>query len=311
MYTRMNPIGIKQSKKRKHRRKCIGKLHPETNELIPNRKKSITIGLDNPKTEHCTVLTTGPSLLLDKAAHETGIDKILQASFPEDWDRILTCAYYLASEGNALCHVEQWSACNRHPFHSKLADQRVSELLSRITPSMQQEFFRNWMVSNHNKGYFALDITSVSSYSEFIDYIRWSYNRDGENLPQVNLLMVTSEETHLPIYYRILSGSIKDVSTIHESLANFKLLGSRSVHLIMDKGFYSEPNINGLYENHYRFSVGVPFTASIATDAVEENRMDMDSHEHFINIGEDDLYAVTKCTNGMGIDVIFTHIMTV
>ncbi len=138
------------------------------------------------------------------------------------------------------------------------------------------------------------------TYSEFIDYIRWSYNRDGENLPQVNLLMVTSEETHLPIYYRILSGSIKDVSTIHESLANFKLLGSRSIHLIMDKGFYSEPNINGLYENHYRFSVGVPFTASIATDAVEENRMDMDSHEHFINIGEDDLYAVTKCTKWNG-----------
>lgn len=290
----------KAEQKTKHHRKCIGKLHPETNEIIPNRKKSITADPNDSKTEHCTVLTTGPALLLDKAVHETGIDKTLRTSFPENWDRILTCAYYLASEGTSLCHVEQWSARNRHPFHSKLADQRVSELLRRITPSAQQKFFGDWMACNHNKGYFALDITSVSSYSEFIDYIRWSYNRDGENLPQVNLLMVTSEETHLPIYYRILSGSIKDVTTINESLANFKFLGARSVHLVMDKGFYSEPNIDALYESHYRFSVGVPFTASIATDAVEENRMGMDSHEHFINIGEDDLYAVTKCIKWKG-----------
>lgn len=29
----------KAEQKTKHRRKCVGKLHPETNELIPNRKK--------------------------------------------------------------------------------------------------------------------------------------------------------------------------------------------------------------------------------------------------------------------------------
>ena len=128
----------KAEQKTKHHRKCIGKIHPETNEIIPNRKKSITTDPSDAKKEHCTVLTTGPALLLDKAAHETGIDKVLRASFPEDWDRILTCAYFIASEGNSLCHVEQWSARNRHPFHSKLADQRVSELLTRITPSAQQ-----------------------------------------------------------------------------------------------------------------------------------------------------------------------------
>ncbi len=66
--------------------------------------------MDASKTEPCTVLTTGPALLLDKAVRKTGIDKVLRTSFPEDWDRILTCAYYLASVGNTLCHVEQWSA---------------------------------------------------------------------------------------------------------------------------------------------------------------------------------------------------------
>lgn len=290
----------KTGQKTKHHRKCVGKLHPETNVIIPTRKKSVATNKADPQTEHCRVSTIGPALLLDKAARETGLVKILRPSFPEDWERILTCAYYLASEGNALCHVEQWSAYNQHPYQSKLADQRVSGLLSRITSSLQQDFFGKWIAAKHNKGYFALDITSISSYSEFIDYIRWGYNRDGEDLPHVNLLMLTSEESHLPIYYRILSGSIKDVSTIDESLANLKLLGSRSVHLVMDKGFFSEANINALYNSHYRFSVGIPFTASIATNAVEENRTGMDSHKNFISIGEDDLYAATKCTKWNG-----------
>ncbi len=176
----------------------------------------------------------------------------------------------------------------------------MSELLNRITSSSQQDFFRKWIADNRDKGYFALDITSVSSYSEFIDYIRWGYNRDGENLPHVNLLMLTSEESRLHIYYRILSGSIKDVSTIDESLASLESLGSRSIHLVMDKGFFSEANINALYNNHYRFSVGVPFTSSIAKRAVEENREGIDSHNNFISIGDDDLYAVTKCSKWNG-----------
>lgn len=290
----------KTEQKTKHHRKCVGKLHPETNEIIPNGKKSAATSKTVPQTESCVVSTIGPALLLDKAALETGVGKILRSSFPEDWERILTCAYYLASEGNALCHAEQWSARNRHPYQFKLTDQRISELLNRITSSSQQDFFRKWVAANHDKGYFALDITSVSSYSEFIDYIRWGYNRDGEGLPHVNLLMVTSEDSHLPVYYRILSGSIKDVSTIDESLAHLKLLGSRPVHLVMDKGFFSEANINALYGSHYRFSVGIPFTSSIAKNAVEENRAGMDSHNNFISIGGDDLYAVTKCTKWNG-----------
>lgn len=297
----------KAEQKTKHKRKCIGKLHPETKEVVPTRKKAGSQCTTNRQPGHCTVTTIGPSLLLDKAAKETGLDLALRKAFPEDWERILTCSYYLASESASLCHVEQWSSCSRHPFQSKLTDQRVSELLCRITPSLQQDFFRLWAAANHNQGYFALDITSVSSYSELVDFVRWGYNRDGEKLPQINLLMVTSEGSRLPIYYRLLSGAIKDVSTVSESIANLGLLGSGTLHLVMDKGFFSETNIDALYDHHHRFSMGVPFTSSIATSAVDENREGIDSYKNFISIGEDDLYAVTKCTKWKG-HRIYIHI---
>jgi len=290
----------KTAKKTKHRRKCVGKLDPAAKGIIPTGRSSSVQSGALQKEEHCQVSTVGPTLLLEKAAAETGLAKVLRQAFPEEDRSILSCAYYLASEGKALCHVEQWSAQNLHPYKNKLPDQRVSELLGRISPSQQQDFFSRWVDLNHNGGYFAMDVTSVSSYSELIDYVRWGYNRDGDDMAQINVLMMTSESTHIPVYYRILSGSIKDVSTLQESIGNLQLFHTRRIRLVMDKGFYSVANVDALYEGHYRFSVGVPFTTSLARDAVEENREEMDSHHNLIRVGGDELYAVTKYTKWKG-----------
>lgn len=291
----------KDEKRTKHRRKCIGKVDPVTKQIIQTGKKT-DIKPDGAlqKNEHCRVLTIGPALLLDKAAAQTKLDRVLRLIFPEDHEQILMCAYYLASEGKALCHAEQWSSRNRQPYGEKLPDQRISELLGWITPSKQQDFFSMWADINHDSGYFALDITSVSSYSEMIDFVRRGYNRDGDDLAQINLLMITSENTHLPIYYRILSGSIKDVSTLKESVGNLKLLNTKAVRLIMDKGFYSEQNVDALYEGRYKFSIGVPFTTSMAGNTVKENRNGMDSHHNLICVDGDDVYAITRLIKWKG-----------
>lgn len=291
----------KGEKKTKHRRKCVGKIDPDTKEVIPTGKRT-SAKPDGAlqKKEHCQVLTTGPSLLLDKAAAQTRLSTVLRAVFPEDYQGILTCAYYLASEGKALCHAEQWSSRSKHPYGGKLADQRISELLNRLDSSKQQDFFSRWADLNHDGGCFALDITSVSSYSELIDFVRRGYNRDGDDLAQINILMLTSEKTHLPVYYRILSGSIKDVSTLKESIGNLKLLDTKAVRLIMDKGFYSEPNVDALYDGHYRFSIGVPFTTSLASNAVKDNREGMDSHHNLISVDGDEIYATTELSKWKG-----------
>ena len=49
-----------------------------------------------------------------------------------------------------------------------------------------------------------------------------------------------------PIYYRILAGSIRDVSSLVLSIAES---GVKNVVIVSDKGFYSLNNINEIYEN--------------------------------------------------------------
>lgn len=135
----------KKEKKTRHRRKCIGKVDPYTKQIIPTgRKTDIKPDDALQKSEHCRVLTIGPALLLDKAAAQTKLVRVLRLIFPEDYEQILMRAYYLASEGKALCHAKQWFSRNRHPYVGKLPDQRISELLNRITPSKQQDFLSRW-----------------------------------------------------------------------------------------------------------------------------------------------------------------------
>ena len=288
----------KEAKKSKQKRKPIGHLDPSSGKVVPNRKKGDAArarsGSSSNDDPRCTVLTCGVTRLLDKAVNDIGLQKVLASVFPNDWSRILTCAYYLVSEGGALCHVEKWKNSNVVPFTESLASQRISELLGRITPTLQQEFFGKWIVSNKQDEYYALDITSVSSYSDLIEFVRWGYNRDGDDLPQINLLMITGEKSHMPLYYRIIPGSIKDVRTLRESLKNMAYIEAGQLHYVMDKGFYSEQNIDAMYADHKRFMMGIPFTAGFATDLVERYRDTIRSHQNYCMVGSDDLYAVTE-----------------
>lgn len=295
----------KNTKSSKHNRKCIGHLDPLTNQILPNRKKGDvhqdTQAKSCEKTPRCDVMGCGIALLLNHISTSIGLEHILKRAFPDDWQKILTCAYYLISEGGALCHTEKWSAQNRSPYGATLTSQRISELLLRITPGQQQTFFKAWIDANRNDEYFCMDISSVSSYSDCMDFVRYGYNRDNESLPQVNLLMVTGEESHLPLYYRLIPGSIKDVSTLKESLAHFELLDARRLRLVMDKGFYSKANVDALYASHTKFTIGVPFTATLAKEAVAKSREnDMTSHHNYCVIAGDELYAASSLTSWEG-----------
>lgn len=69
-----------------------------------------------------------------------------------------------------------------------MSGQGISELLISFGHKERSDFYSRWCMYVCEKEYVALDITSVSSYSKNIGCMEWGYNRDGENLPQVNIL---------------------------------------------------------------------------------------------------------------------------
>jgi len=156
------------------------------------------------------------------------------------------------------------------------------------------QFYKKWAQLRSEKEYLALDISSVSSWSELINYVEYGYNRDHEELPQVNLAMLFGEESRLPVFSRIYPGSVKDVSALTGMLAFFEQLQLRQMHFVMDKGFYSAKGVGVLLEKYIKFAIGVPFSTGMAKEAVRENAAGITSPANAIEVDGRIYYSAVK-----------------
>jgi transposase len=84
-------------------------------------------------------------------------------------------------------------------------------------------------------------------------HVKYGYNKDGEALPQINLALVFGQSSMLPVYYRKLPGNMTDVKTVQKLLLDLDQLGFHKIKLVMDRGFYSQANLQALFEKHVKF----------------------------------------------------------
>ena len=118
------------------------------------------------------------------------------------------------------------------------------------------KFFRLQGKRRVEEEYRAYDSTSISSYSETLTQIQYGKNKENDKLPQLNLLLVFGEKSGIPFYYRKLAENIPDSKTVKHLLEDLDIPGFGKTKFVMDRGFYSEDNINGLYHEHVKFLVG-------------------------------------------------------
>ena len=179
-------------------------------------------------------------------------------------------ANYLVIQGGALSHCSSWAKSHEPDLATSLTSQRISEILSSIGTDAKQTFLSKWMKKTLEDDYICYDITSISSYSELNEYIKYGYNRDGEKLPQLNLAMLFGQKSALPVYYHRVPGSITDVSMLHNLILTFKKLDVKRLHFVMDKGFYSKTNLDELVEHRDRFTIGIPLSNKWLQNAIDE-----------------------------------------
>ena len=175
----------------------------------------------------------------------------------------MSVAFYLILEdNNPLYRFEKWNLTHRHPYGKDIASPRSSELFAAITDDQIANFLRLQAKRRVEEEYWAYDSTSISSYSESLLQAQWGKNKENDKLPQINLLLVFGEKSGLPFYYRKLAGNIPDSKTVKHLLEDLDILGFGKTKFVMDRGFYSEANINGLYKDHVKFLVGAKLSLS-------------------------------------------------
>ena len=291
----------KDKRQSRARRKCIGRVDPETKEIIPTRKR--VVAGDSCKQdkvhkrgpvpiENVSRSFYGATFLLDAIGENLGITADLKKCFPDIYRQILSTAYYLIMEDkNPLSRFPKWAATHKHPYGKNIPSQRSSELFASISEDARNRFFRLQGNRRIEKEYWAYDTTSISSYSRCLRQVRYGMNKDHDPLPQINLAMLFGEESNLPFYYRKLAGNIPDVKTVKNLLADIDFLGYDKIKLVMDRGFYSEANINDLYHHHLKFLIAAKKSLRFVKAELDNVR---DSIRTWANYNQKhDLYAYT------------------
>lgn len=280
----------KEKKQARNKQVCIGKVDAGTGDFIPSKRFTPEQAAVRDLSVTASAEIVGPSIVLDAVTEQLGIEKLLKSCFPQDYQQILTMAYYLVARGGPLCHCEKWSLNHAHPLGAQLKSQRISEILGSITIDGKQSFLTKWMTKIMEHDYLCYDITSVSSYSELNEYIKFGHNRDNEKLPQLNLAMLFGQKSCLPVYFQRMPGNITDVTTLNNILKTFKAMELHSLNFVMDKGFYSQKNIDQLLDSRTRFTLAVPLNNKWVLHAIDNIYETIHGPQGYQKIDDEILY---------------------
>jgi len=228
-----------------------------------------------PVLSELSVKHYGNICLLEYIAEKTGLLKILAKNFGSDYREILALSWFQIMETDADYLFPYWLGEQSLEQVKMLYSTDISGLYERIGRSQKamERFTVDWIGNMQPIHGIYYDITSFSSYSTGIDSVEWGYNRDKEDLPQINMGMVCCQSSGLPFFYKLFPGSIVDVSTIHNLLKDLQAYHLKDILMIMDRGFFSTSNITSIAasEQQITFLQPLPFSLKATKELVKRN----------------------------------------
>lgn len=260
-----------------HERKCIGKLGPDGkpvyNEYYRSREKMEA--LEKKVKEMDTASTTtlmGQRLILEKEVKRTGVSKPLSRVFGKgDAERILALAYYDICRGKAFSRSPQWLE-DRGFGDLGLSTQRISELLGRLDQDHINTFLKEWLGAQKPSSNLLFDISSISTYGRSNPYAEYGYNRDREHLPQINLALLSSCKTGLPLWYKELKGSMSDKAVLDNVLDELDKYDVGRFTFVGDRGFFTAENLKNLTAHGIKFLIPIPASVKLGKELIAANK---------------------------------------
>ncbi|MEM4308037.1 MAG: IS1634 family transposase [Thermoplasmata archaeon] len=216
---------------------------------------------------------------------------------------VTTLVYNRIVKPLSLAHIKSWyegTILSKGYGDLPLSSQSLSALLEMIGKSDIPQCFSRDLIRNLTTNTALIyDITAISSYSELISIMEYGYNRDGLALPQINLALVVDKRYGIPVMYDIYPGSIVDVATIQNTILKIKSAGIQNFTLILDRGFFSTPNISTLLTNNISFVIPLPVSLKSAKHILSNVHKEIED-PNFLHQYNDEVLFVKPITISLG-----------
>ena len=211
-------------------------------------------------------LNVGLTWAAETIAEESKVLESLVDVFGKEIARdLLHLAIYKLDTGSSMATFEDWCSGVYLKNSKLLTDQRISEILAKVSVQDFEKFFLNRhkaKLQEDRKLSYALDNTSISTYSETIEDAEFGYAKRDPHLKQINYTFVCDQEDGEIIFAHTYQGSISDVVALQEIIyrmrrAEFEL---ENVTLVSDRGYSSLMNIQKMIDLEMKFVQGVRLT---------------------------------------------------
>jgi transposase len=275
-----------KKKQSRQKRRYLGVWDESTGQILPKESKK----------DVRTTKSFGSAYLLDAVCKDIDLRDKLSDAFGKDGDAILAMALSKLLYQTSLKNVSGVLDDSFIPEMYALKDSFSSQWLSRFLERLSEKdaamvsFYNSLIASEEETLIF--DITSLSSASRNIDWLEYGYNRDGLDLPQVNLGLVLSLHKHIPLYFKLFPGSINDVTTLRNLVAEIKAFGITKSLFVLDRGFYSESNIKEMDLAGVDFIMPLPFGIKIGKGLISETNKDLENPVNAKRFGGEIYYVL-------------------
>ena len=229
-----------------------------------------------------TALVGLPHVLGGMAA-ATGLDRCLADAFGEEvGTALLYLAMHQVAQAEPLYLAKPWldelwlPACLDGIDFTSPGLSRLMDAVGRREED-RQGFYAVWLAARRHPRALVYDTTSISTYAAALEAASFGHNRDGESLPQENLALVCDRADGMPLFCRLVPGSVPDVSTLDATARILRELGLRDCEFALDRGFYSNANIRDLMLAGHHFTLGARLSCKQAKGLLARHRAALDS----------------------------------
>ena len=223
---------------------------------------------DPEDVERDDMLHVGLTWAAETLAESSGLYGSLADVFGrEDARALLHLAIYKLDAASSMAAYREWNCGVYLKQTHPLGDQRISELLGTIDEKRFEDFFQRRhaaKLKNLSGTYltYALDNTSISTYSETISAAEYGHAKRDPELKQINYTFVCDQADGEIVFAHAYEGSVNDVTALRTILYRMQAakIELDNVVLVHDRGYSSLLNVQKLINQELKFVQGVRFT---------------------------------------------------
>ena len=261
-------------------RVAIGRIaNEERTEMYPNERYGEFFNYEKEEAPSIdSYLKIGPYLVIKRACERIGLYEALDFAFPGNYKDIIALATFAITESSLTAqHYDRFAFSYFSGLSKTLSSSCISGIYRKIQECNKDDFYKKYLEgykqafahTENRKLIAAIDSTNRNTASNTMIDAEYGKSKKDSNNPQVCNAYYVDELTGIPIYQEEFSGSLLDKTQLSYMTKKSNALGFNDIIAVLDRGYYSQSNIDTLKE--FDFVLSVPETVGFVKTLFKEH----------------------------------------